>query len=269
MKDDVIIVENNGMKYLQFKKLLEYKDKITHAYSLGIKENYRTNGDEEQREKAIKNYKKLCETIGLNGDNLIKPNQKHTNEVKVVEQVKDGMEIESQRFDETDGLITNKQDAVLATTNADCILMLFYDPVKNVIANVHSGWKGTLKTISLETINKMQEKYKCDTQDIICCMCPSIRKCHFEVKEEVKDLFYQKFKHLNEINDIIEETIPNKKWNIDTILINRVILKNYGLKEENIIDSGLCSVCNCNIMHSYRAEGPDYGLSTAIIGLAH
>ena len=76
MSDDIIIVENNGMKYLQFKKLLEFKDKITHAYSLGIEDNYRTNGDEEQRKKAIESYKKLCTTVGLNGNNLMKPNQK-------------------------------------------------------------------------------------------------------------------------------------------------------------------------------------------------
>ena len=65
----------------------------------------------------------------------------------------------------------------------------------------------------------------------------------------------------------MEETNSGEKWNIDTILINKIILKQAGLKPENIIDSGLCSVCNSNILHSYRAEGEGYGLDTAIIGL--
>ena len=33
---------------------------------------------------------------------------------------------------------------------------------KNVIANVHSGWKGTVQKIASKTIDKMQEKYGCN-----------------------------------------------------------------------------------------------------------
>ena len=66
-------------------------------------------------------------------------------------------------------------------------------------------------------------------------------------------------------NEIIEEKIPNKKWNIDTVLINKIILQRAGLRPENIVDSGICSVCNSNIIHSYRVEKQGYGLNTAII----
>ena len=170
-------------------------------------------------------------------------------------------------YKETDGLITNKQNIVLSATNADCILLLFFDPVKKVIANVHSGWRGTLKRISVEAVEKMVKEFGCREQDIICCMCPSIRKCHFEVDKDVKDMFEQEYKNTKGINleEIIEEKIKDKKWNIDTILINRIILKNAGLKEENIIDSGLCSVCHSDKIHSYRAEKEGYGLNTALI----
>lgn len=34
--------------------------------------------------------------------------------------------------------LSNKNNIILSTTNADCILLLFFDPVKKVIANVHS-----------------------------------------------------------------------------------------------------------------------------------
>ena len=37
--------------------------------------------------------------------------------------------------------------------------------------------------------------------------------------------------------------------------------------EENIEDSGICSVCNKEKIHSFRAEGENYGLATAIISL--
>ena len=42
-------------------------------------------------------------------------------------------------------------------------------------------------------------------------------------------------------------------------------MKQEGLKQENIIDSGICSVCNSDLIHSYRVERQGYGLATALI----
>ena len=92
--------------------------------------------------------------------------------------------------------ITNKKDIALATTNADCILLLFFDPVNKVIANVHSGWRGTIQRISVKTVQKMVNKFNCKPENIICCICPSIRKCHFEVENDVKEIFEKEFKDL-------------------------------------------------------------------------
>ena len=113
----------------------------------------------------------------------------------------------------------------------------------------------------------MVQEYGCNPKDIICCICPSIRKCHFQVRKDVEKLFRDEFKDLQEINEIIEEEIPNETWKIDTVEINKLILKNAGLKPENIIDSGLCSVCNSNLIHSYRAEKEQFGLNSAVIEL--
>ena len=111
----------------------------------------------------------------------------------------------------------------------------------------------------------MQTNYQSNPKDIICCICPSIRKCHFEVDTNVKDLFYKKFSYLPNINQIIEKV--QNKYHIDTILLNKTLLLNIGLKEENIIDSGICSVCHSEQINSYRIDKENYKLSTAIITL--
>ena len=67
--------------------------------------------------------------------------------------------------------------------------------------------------------------------------------------------------------EIIEKQKNKEKWNIDTVLINEILLKQKGLRTENIIDSGICSVCNSDLIHSYRVEKQGYGLSTALIEL--
>lgn len=266
--DNIVYIKKDGVEFLQFRKLLEYSDIIRHAYSLGTDVNFRTFKIKslQEEEKPLQCYKKLCDALGSDYKRIVKPNQLHTGNVQNVEKKvnKDFPDINLEKYKKTDGVITSEKNIILSTTNADCILLLFFDPIKKVIANVHSGWKGTLKRISVKTVIKMKEKYNSNPKDIICCICPSIRKCHFEVQKDVKDLYSEEF---NNAKCFIEETIPNFKWHIDTVAINKELLKEQGLKEENIIDSNICSVCNSNIIHSYRAEGKNYGLETAIIEL--
>ena len=274
---NVIHVKKDGCEYLQFKKLLEYEDVLNHAYSLGTNVTYRTEKpdkqplEKEEYNKTINNYKVLCNGIGTDYINIVKVNQEHTKNVEVVEEKTNESlpDIHVEKYDGVDGLITNKKNLILSTTNADCILLLFFDPVKKVISNVHSGWKGTLQRISVEAVRKMKSEFNCNLEDIICCMCPSIRKCHFEVDKEIKDMFEKEFKDLDISNskDIMEKQENKEKWNIDTILINRIILENEGLDSRNIIDSGLCSVCNSDLIHSFRVEKEGYGLETALIEL--
>lgn len=266
--ETMIHVKKQNIEYLQFRKLLEYQDKITHAYTLGIDKNYRTiskNGNmpAEENRKVQENYKQLCKAISANSENIVYSNQFHTDNVECVEKLINFNEEKIQ----VDGLCTNKKEIILSTINADCILFLFYDPVKNVIANVHSGWRGTLQRISVKTVQIMKEKYGSNPENIICCICPSIRKCHFEVEKDVKEMFEKEFKTLYNINEIIEEKIPNQKWNIDTVKINKIILEQACLKPQNIIDSQICSVCNKDLIHSFRVEKEGYGVETAIIGL--
>lgn len=273
--ENIIHVNKNGVQYIQFRKLLEYSDIIRHAYSLGTDVNFRTAKVNKQQlsrneyELAINSYKNLCDSIGSDYINTVKTNQNHTDTIKIANKKikEDEPDFNLEEYKETDGIVTNKKNLILSTTNADCILLLLFDPIKKVIANVHSGWRGTLQRISTKAIEKMEKEYNCNPKDIICCICPSIRKCHFEVEKEVKDMFEEEFKNIIEKNNIITETISSKKWTIDTVLINQIILEEKGLKKENIIDSKLCSVCNSNLVHSYRVEKEGYGLETAIIEL--
>ena len=194
--ENIIYKDICGVEFIQFKKLLQYDDIVTHAYCLGIDKNFRTSRadgvkiTDEEYNKALSNYKDLCKVLDLNYINIVKTIQTHTDNISNIEEKKiEGPDFNTHK--DVDALCTNKEDIILSTTNADCILLLFFDPVKKVIANVHSGWKGTFQRISVKTVRNMKEKYGCDEKNIIVCMCPSIRKCHFEVGKEVYNLFYK------------------------------------------------------------------------------
>lgn len=294
MKDlsnkNVIHIKDKDIEYLQFRKLLEYEEVIRHAYALGLDIGFKTTTPDhklaspERIQLAKKSYKKLCSSMGSNDTYIVQANQNHTDTIKNVYKKVNINEPDFSLAEEgiEDGLITDKKNLALATTNADCILLLFFDPVKHIIANTHSGWRGTLQRISVKTVQRMVNEFGSCPQDIICCICPSIRKCHFEVGKDVKDMFQNEFSDLENtkfidieessekiihLTDFIEEKTENTKWNIDTVLINKILLQKEGLKPENIIDSGICSVCHSDIIHSYRIEKKNYNTETAIIEL--
>ena len=115
----------------------------------------------------------------------------------------------------------------------------------------------------------MIKEYNCKPKDIICCIGPCIRKCHFEVEDDVMNLFKNEFEYTGKIDKIIEKgrKVDNvQKYNIDTTLINRIILEEVGVLEENIVDSPLCTVCNSSLFHSYRADKEKSGRNGAFIG---
>lgn len=262
--ENIIHIKKNELEYIQFRKLLEYKN-VDHCFTLKPLDFAGNASYEEKKEKVEKGLKLLSEEFNFDVGNICRPKQTHTDRVEKIEKGDEGIYV--QKFDNVDGFITNKKNKVLMLSFADCTPLLFYDPIKNVVANTHSGWKGTLKTIGIKTVEKMQKEYDCNPKDVVCCIGPHIRKCHFEVDEDVKDLFYNKFKDLENIEEIIKYNKQNNKYYIDTATINKQILLNIGLKEENIIDSNICTVCNSDICHSFRTEKELSGRAVTIIYL--
>ena len=262
LTNDVVEQFNvNGTSYLQFRALSRLG--VKHAYVLkckGFEYNYR--GRLAPKEEIERAFKPVCNMLGFDYNNLILPIQKHTNNIKIVDRVYERFLLEG-----VDGTITNTQGLVLGTTNADCILYMLYDKRKKVISNVHSGWRGSYKRIVEVAIDKMVDDFGCDTSDIIVCVSPSIRKCCFEVDKDVKDMFYEQFSFLENINDFIINGFKEGKYYIDTVGINKCLLLNRGIDSKNIYDSNICSLCNNDMIHSYRGESNEFGLCTALIGL--
>ena len=264
--DDIKHVVKENIEYLQFKKLLTHNE-VNHAYILSCHDmNFRVGKDFENIEQVKDNLKVMCDNCGFDFSTIIRPDYDHTNNVSVVDRVdisEEIPELRGKRFPKTDGLITNQKGITIMSTNADCLLVLLYDPTKKIIGNVHAGWKGSFNKIVKNAINKMEEEFGCNPQDIEAYFSPSIRKCHFEVDEDVKDICEANFEYTKRLDEIItigEIKDGKQKYMIDNVLINKILLIESGVKEENIIDSKICSICHKDVVHSRRAEGPNFGL---------
>lgn len=256
----------DGVEYIQFNRLLEFPE-LNHAYILKTNNmNFRMRKNFRNLEMVKDNLKKVSDTIGFDYENILRPDYNHTNNIGIYKD--EEISLTGESFKNTDGIITDKNNIVLMSTNADCNLILIYDPVKKVFGNIHAGWRGTFSKIAKNAIVKMKEEYNCNPSDIICCFCPSIRNCHFEVDVDVANECFEIFGKYEEINEIIKKgqiKEGKQKYYIDTVLINKILLKSEGIIDSNIIDSNICSVCSSEKVHSKRAEGEDFELSCALI----
>ncbi len=264
-------VVKDNIEYLQFKNLLQHPE-VNHAYILKVHDmSFRPGKDFHNIEAVRKNLKVVSEECGFDYKSIIRPDIEHTANVQVVNFVEsedDGPELRGKRFKDIDGLITDKSGITLMTTNADCNLILLYDPVKKIIGNIHAGWRSTFDKIAKSAIIKMKEEYDCNAEDIEAYLCPSIRKCHFEVDVDVKELCEEAFNYTDRLDEIIskgEVKEGKQKYLIDTVLINKILIEEEGVLPLNIYDCGICSVCQSEYVHSKRAEGNLFELGAAFI----
>lgn len=260
---DIIINKTDDIEYLQFNKLLEFQEDLVHAYTLKTHRiGFRRGG---RNYTADESYNKLCIALEINKAYLVHPDQQHTD--NICEYNEEG----SMSLAKVDGIITDLTNIATVLTFSDCLSLLMYDPKNKVIANIHSGWRGTTKKIGQKAVYKMITDYNCRPEDIICCFGPSIRKDHFLVNDDVKEIFENNFNDLIKENNIIEETEysneKGKQYRIDTVLINKILLKEMGLIDKNIIDSNICTVCNSGMFHSRRTEGIEYQADASLMML--
>lgn len=258
--ENIVHIKNGDVEYLQFRKLLEYKDKLTHAYTLKPLRFSSRNTEETLK----KNYTKICKSLDIPVNSLLKAHQTHTKNIEIVKNIPETLNFTKDNYEEVDGFITDKKEIALITRYADCTPIILYDKSKNVVSNVHSGWKGTLQKISQIAVQKMVKEYNSNPKDIIVCIGPHIRKCHFEVEGDFIKTFESEFGNIEKYYKkagIVEE---KQKYYFNSISLIKDYLIEIGISENNIFDSGLCSVCNKEKMHSFRSEKENADRNIAI-----
>lgn len=196
-------------------------------------------------EEGVKEINSLKEEF--NADDIIYLKQIHSD--KVLRYDRNCPNIKNQ---EGDAIITNEKNVVIGVFTADCVPIILVDEEAQVIAAIHSGWRGTFESITLKTIAKMVNEFNIDAGNIKAYIGPHIRKCCYEVSEDLKMEF------LNKKNIMKEELINGNNLNLEACIIDD--LKRAGVKDDNISSINLCTYCSDEIkLHSYRKSQGSYG----------
>ena len=159
---------------------------------------------------------------------------------KIFSRPTDTLGIDSEHRFEADVVVTNIPRKFLVIQVADCQSVLIFDPVRKVVANVHSGWRGSINNIIGCTLKVMEYSFGCRPRDMVAGIGPSLGPCCAEFvnyKKEIPEAFWKYKSYTN---------------HFDFWSISRDQLCEAGVLFENVDLSGMCTKCDSTRFFSFR-----------------
>lgn len=161
-----------------------------------------------------------------------------------------------------DAIITADRDVPLVMRFADCVPLLLFDPVRQVIGLAHAGWRGTLAGVSPATVDAMRETFGCHVRDILVGVGPSIGPCCYEVGPEVIEQAQAAF---GTLEGLVRQPSNGGGARLDLWAANEQSLRWAGV--EHIEVARLCTACNTHEFYSHRAEKGNTGRAAVVMKL--
>jgi hypothetical protein len=257
---DVILVTQNGASFFQFENLKKIQE-IRHGiftrhfgHSTGPFQSLNVSrGLGDPADNVRKNRQLISRAIG--GQDLVFAEQVHGDQAVILNSKNsDSYGGIDRAIGIGDALVTNVSNKFLTIQLADCQSILLYDPIQRVVANIHAGWRGSIKNILGRTVAVMKKYFKCTSADIIAGIGPSLGPCCAEFvnyRKEIPQIFW----HYKSSAD-----------HFDFWTISRDQLVDAGVLSENIETGNICTKCNTKTFFSYRGEGQT-GRFASVIGL--
>lgn len=220
-----------------------------------VSHGFGTKKDGDGRDVAT--IKNILQKAGVQYSSIIIPQQTHSTNVEMIEK-SDGFDVV--RVSNGDGLVTSHRGIVLTVMTADCVPIIYFDPVASVIGISHAGWRGVLSDIVKNVISTM-EKAGSDRRDIQVAIGPCIGSCCYEIYGERKHDFEAVF-------DKNIFTICEGKTYLDLAKACKSLLLNSGIVNENIEITRVCTACNESAFYSYQRDGNIIGEMTSFVHLS-
>ena len=155
---------------------------------------------------------------------------------------------DSQKHQPGDGIFTKNPDVTLVMRFADCVPLVFHDPVQKAVGIVHAGWQGTLLEIGKVAVDELVREYGSDPKDLIVGIGPSICGNCYQIGEDVRQMFLKKWGQKAE--DFINTT--ENGYYLHLWAANAWVLSEACVSK--IEQSRICTAENLHEWYSYRKE---------------
>ena len=202
----------------------------------------------DEKETVESNRKTFFNAIGLEVETVGYQKQIHSDIIKIINSSGDN--------GESDALITNKNNIGLAISAADCTPIFIYDRKNKAIAGIHSGWRGTKQKILYKTLLELADNLNSKAENLFVYIGPSISAANYEVRQDVAEKFDKKYVMAND-----------GKLFLDVSGNNYDMLLEFGIPQNQIQKSTLCTYEYASLLHSYRRDREQSGRSMGVIAL--
>lgn len=164
---------------------------------------------------------------------------------------------------ECDAVITNQPGIMIGVLVADCYPVLLLDPVRQVAAAVHVGWRGAAAGIIGKAVEAMVNGFDCRPADLLAAIGPGIGAHKYEVDRPVRDAFRAGSGYW----DAISREVALGQWQLDLQQSCRLQLEGAGLAPARIETAQECTCCHRELFFSYRRDGGLTGRQLGFISL--
>ena len=160
-----------------------------------------------------------------------------------------------------DFIITNVRNIGIGVLTADCLPLIFYDPVHHAVAVVHAGWRGAVANIVEKVINKMEECFNSKASNLITYFGSCAKVCCYQVQQN----FLENLEKYSFVKDVVFNRDEQTFFNLPTFV--EMQLLNLGVKEASIHKNyNDCTICNTQF-HSYRRDNATALRQATIVAL--
>lgn len=224
------------------------------------------------KEAVDENFRRTAQAFGVSEDAFVCSDQTHTTNVRVVTAQDRGKGVTCPKdYADVDGLVTNVPGLILSTFYADCVPLLFVDPVHRAIGCSHSGWRGTAAEMGRVTVETMRREYGSRPEEILAAVGPSICQACYEVSADVAEQFLQLFsrKEYQFVNagETVRKKQQDGKYQLDLWRANEAVLLAAGIRTEHLWVTDICTCHNPEYLFSHRASKGKRGNFGAFIML--
>ncbi|MDC3023975.1 peptidoglycan editing factor PgeF [Alphaproteobacteria bacterium] len=176
------------MNYIRSKNLNSYKHGFFSRKGGVSKSLYKSLNCGYSSNDALENIKKnrriILNKFNLNFENLIVPEQFHSNKIKIFK--------EENKIYKCDGIINAVPGIALGVLTADCCPILIGHKKKLITGVIHAGWKGVINGI-LENFITKASVLNYNKKDLIFALGPCIGRKSYEVSKTFKLAFTEKY----------------------------------------------------------------------------
>ena len=202
---------------------------------------------------VLKNRERLAANLKTSLSNFTFAKQIHTGTVTIVTKQMRGCGAAdlNSAVEATDAMVTDVPRICLTVLMADCVPVLLLDPQKRLVAAVHAGWKGSLKSITRKTVEILKQEFNCDPAYLLVGIGPSIGPCHYQIGPEVISQVEDTFGNTD--GYITNESADGKGY-FDLWGANKRQLIETGIPPQNIEIAQMCTYCNVQLFFSARHQ---------------